>query len=77
MTTTVQAIALRKGRLRRPEVATQWQLMWWKYKKHHMALVGMTMLAVLVFSAVFAEFLSPVVPSERNNKYLADRKSVV
>ena len=71
MTTTVQAIALRKGRLRRPEVATQWQLMWWKYKKHHMALVGMTMLAVLVFSAVFAEFLSPVVPSERNNKYLA------
>ncbi len=71
MTAPVQAISLRKGRLKRPEMATQWQLMWWKFKKHHMALVGMSLLAAFVFSAVFAEFLSPAVPSERNNSYLA------
>ncbi len=61
----------RKKSNRRPEMATQWQLMWWKFKKHHMALVGMVMLSLLVFSAVFAEILSPVIPSDRNNEYLA------
>ena len=71
MTTTVLALPKRKKSNRRPEMATQWQLMWWKYKKHHMALAGMIMLSVLVFSAIFAEFLSPEIPTERNNKYLA------
>ncbi len=71
MPVPVQAFPLRKKRTRRPEMATQWQLMWWKFKKHHMALVGMVMLSALVISAVFAEFISPVVPTERNNSYLA------
>jgi peptide/nickel transport system permease protein len=36
-----------------------------------MALVGMIMLFLLVFSALFAEILSPVVPTDRNNQYLS------
>ncbi len=71
MTNLVLALPKRKKSNRRPEMATQWQLMWWKFKKHHMALVGMIMLSLLVFSAVFAEFLSPEVPGGRNNRYLA------
>jgi peptide/nickel transport system permease protein len=71
MATPAPALAKSKKRNRRPEMATQWQLMWWKFKKHHMALVGIIMLSLLVFSAVFAEILSPEVPSGRNNKYLA------
>jgi len=69
--TTAEASPKRKKSNRRPEMATQWQLMWWKFKKHHMALVGMVMLSLLVISAVFAEILSPVVPSDRNNQYIA------
>ncbi len=71
MAVPAQALARRKGRLKRPELATQWQLMWWKFKKHHMALIGMSALAVLVFLATFAEFISPEIPFKRNNKYLA------
>lgn len=71
MARPAQISPARRARLKRPEVASQWQLMWWKFKKHHMALVGMSLLAAFVFSAVFAEFLSPAVPSERNNAYLA------
>ncbi len=52
-------------------MATQWQLMWWKFKKHHMALIGMSVLAVLVFLAAFAEFIGPTAPFDRNNSYLA------
>ncbi|MFT5113567.1 MAG: peptide/nickel transport system permease protein [Parasphingorhabdus sp.] len=71
MTTPVPVLVKRKNRNRRPEMATQWQLMWWKFKKHQMAMVGIVMLSLLVFSAVFAEFLSPEIPSGRNNSYLA------
>ena len=71
MTSLVKTFFTSKKRQRRPEIATQWQLMWWKFKKHRMALIGMTLLGLLVFSAVFAEFLSPVTPKERNNRYLA------
>ena len=71
MTAAAPISTRKKGRLKRPELATQWQLMWWKFKKHHMALIGMSVLAVLVFLAVFAEFISPEIPFARNNKYLA------
>jgi len=71
MTDPALALPKLKKRNRRPEMATQWQLMWWKFKKHQMALVGIIMLSLLVFSAIFAEILSPEIPSERNNKYLA------
>lgn len=71
MTTPVPVLTKPRKRNRRPEMATQWQLMWWKFKKHQMALVGIVMLSLLVFSAIFAEFLSPEVPSGRNNSYLA------
>jgi peptide/nickel transport system permease protein len=69
--TVVPTPRRRGGRLRRPELATQWQLMWWKFKRHHMALIGMSVLAVLVFLAAFAEFIGPTAPFERNMRYLS------
>ena len=59
------------GRLRRPELATQWQLMWWKFKRHHLALIGMSVLAMLVFLSVFSGFIGPEAPFDRNNKYIS------
>ncbi|NRB18411.1 MAG: ABC transporter permease [Rhodobacteraceae bacterium] len=56
---------------RRPEMASQWQLMWWKFKKHYLAMVGVIALSVLVFLAVFAGIISPDVPKARNNAYLS------
>ena len=61
----------RGGGLRRPELATQWQLMWWKFKRHRMALIGMSVLAVYVFLATFAGFVGPEAPFKRNNRYIS------
>ncbi|MBN1937254.1 MAG: ABC transporter permease [Anaerolineae bacterium] len=45
--------------------ATQWQLMWWQYKKNRMAFFGMFILGILYFMALFAGFLAPYESTER------------
>ena len=39
--------------------ASQWQLIWWKFKRHRLAMVGGIVLGFLYFLAIFYEFLSP------------------
>lgn len=39
--------------------ATQWQLMWWKFRKHLLARVALVVLAIFYFLAVFSEFVAP------------------
>jgi peptide/nickel transport system permease protein len=53
--------------------ASQFQLMWWKFKKHRLALVGSTILGLFLFIALFAEFLSPYTPTSRSPDYLFGR----
>lgn len=53
--------------------ASQFQLMWWKFKKHRLALIGMVVLAIFLFIATFAEFLSPYTPTARTPNYLHGR----
>ena len=57
--------------------ASQFQLMWWKFKKHRLALVGSTVLGIFVFIALFAEFLSPSAPAVRTPDYLFGRPQVL
>jgi peptide/nickel transport system permease protein len=45
-------------------VATQWQLMWWRFRKHRLAGVAGIVLAVFYFVALFADFLAYVDPHE-------------
>jgi len=51
------------------EIASQWKLMWWKFKKHKLAIISAPILALLFIIAAFAEFLSPHVPLERFSDY--------
>lgn len=39
--------------------ATQWSLIWWRFKKHKLALVATFGLVLLYLSAIFADFVSP------------------
>ncbi len=39
--------------------ATQWQLMWWKFRKNTMARVALVVLGVFYFTVVFAEIIAP------------------
>lgn len=43
-------------------VAGQWQLMWWKFRKHKMALVGAVILIVFYLIGIFCEFVAPYNP---------------
>jgi len=49
--------------------ASQWQLIWKRFKKHRLAIVGSSILALFGFVAIFCEFLSPYSIGERNAKY--------
>lgn len=42
----------------RISVATQWQLMWWRFRKHKPALVSAVVVALLYLSAAGADFLA-------------------
>src|SRR5258705_1026640 len=57
--------------------ASQFQLMWWKFKKHRLALIGTALLGLFVFVAAFAEFLSPYAPAVRTPNYLFGRPQVL
>lgn len=39
--------------------ATQWQLMWWRFRKHKLALVSTMVLILLYLSGILCEFLAP------------------
>jgi len=41
------------------EFAGQWQLVWWRFQKHKVALVSMFIIAVMALIAIFAEFIAP------------------
>jgi peptide/nickel transport system permease protein len=42
------------------EVASQWQLMWWKFMRHKMAMLGGIVVLAYYCVALFADFFAPV-----------------
>jgi len=44
------------------EVASQWKLMWWKFRKHRLAVLGGIVVIIYYFVAIFADFFAPVGP---------------
>ena len=51
-------------------LASQWQLMWRKFRKHKLALFGGGVLIVLYVTALFCEFFSPYNTYQRYPKYI-------
>ncbi len=49
--------------------ASQWQLMWWKFRRHKGAMIAALVLIVLYTVAVFCEFLAPYPLDARNVDY--------
>lgn len=50
-------------------VASQWQLMWWRFRKHKMAMVGGVILILFYTVTLFCEFLAPYDPHRYDVKY--------
>ncbi len=50
--------------------ASQTQLIFWRLRKHKLALISLAVVVLLYLTAIFAEFLSPYEYTERANRYL-------
>ncbi len=57
--------------------AGQWQLVWWKFRRHRLANFAMIVLGLLYFIAAFAEFVSPYDPLRRFRDFSAKPPSVI
>ena len=49
--------------------AGQWQLVWWKFRRHKLAKIAMVVLGIFYFFAIFAEFVAPYDPLHRFKDY--------
>ena len=50
--------------------ASQWQLIWWEFRKHKLAMLSVTVLGALYVVAGLCEFLSPYGPLTRFPEFL-------
>ena len=51
-------------------MATQWQLMWWKLKRHRLAMISGAVLTLMYFSVIISEFLAPYALTTRNTDFI-------
>jgi peptide/nickel transport system permease protein len=51
-------------------MASQWQLMWWKLRRHPLAVVSGGFLALLYLSILVSEWVAPYPLHERNARYI-------
>ncbi len=54
-------------------VATQWQLMWWRFRKHKLAVGGTLVLVAFYVVSLFADFFAYVDPQDVGRAAVADR----
>jgi peptide/nickel transport system permease protein len=50
-------------------VASQWQLMYWKFRRHKLAMIAVPVFMLMVLVAVFCEFIAPYTQTERFSGY--------
>jgi len=51
-------------------VASQWRLMFWRFRRHKLAVISAFVLFGLYFMAIFCEIIAPYAPSERDRGYI-------
>ena len=51
-------------------IASQWSLMWWKFRRHRLAIVSGAVLLVLYVLAGFCEFIAPYDLTERHRRHV-------
>src|SRR5690606_14922676 len=53
----------------RVHVASQWQLIWWRFRRHKLALVSGVIVILIYLVVLFAEFLAPYDPADYIARY--------
>ena len=50
--------------------ASQWQIMWWKFRRHRLAVWSGVILILFYLCVPFAEIIAPYAPNQRSNDHL-------
>jgi peptide/nickel transport system permease protein len=50
--------------------ASQWKLMWWRFRRHRLAVVGAAVLILFYTVAAFCEFVAPYGPNDRDARHV-------
>lgn len=50
-------------------LASQWELIWWKFRRHKLAMVAAVTLGLMYLLVIFGDFLSPYTPRTRFDGY--------
>jgi len=58
-------------------LASQWQLIWWKFKKHRPAVTGAIVLGILYILAIFCSFFSPYLATDIFDEYLSAPPQII
>lgn len=62
----IEAVASREGEI---DVAPQWKLVWWRFRKSKLAILGLVMTLSLYMVAGFADFIAPFTTSHMKAEY--------
>jgi peptide/nickel transport system permease protein len=49
--------------------ASQWELIWWRFRRHRLAMISLVLLIIMYILAIFPDFFSPYTPSMRFERY--------
>jgi len=52
----------------RYDIASQWQLTWWAFKKHHLAMIGLWVIGLMYLISLVCEFTAPEDPFIQNRR---------
>ncbi|UWQ90781.1 ABC transporter permease [Rhodobacteraceae bacterium M382] len=50
--------------------ASQWTLIWWRFRRHRAAMVASALLGLMALAGIFAEFVAPYGPVTRDTSYI-------
>ncbi|WP_170336318.1 ABC transporter permease [Ruegeria arenilitoris] len=50
--------------------ASQWTLIWWRFRRHRAAMLAASLLGLMALAGIFAEFVAPYGPVSRDTKYI-------
>ncbi|MGB9683093.1 MAG: ABC transporter permease, partial [bacterium] len=50
-------------------LASQWQLIWWRFRRHKLAIISGVILIIIYLLAIFCEFISPYDPNKYDIRY--------
>ncbi|MCT4555184.1 MAG: ABC transporter permease [Pelagimonas sp.] len=72
LTNTPLSAAERKERERQLKYysASQWTLIWWRFRRHRAAMLAAMVLGLMALSGLMAEFVAPYGPVTRDTKYI-------